>query len=514
MRKADMELVDQLVSSDEETRVASAAKLDELEERHFYDHRLIALGASHPWVAGLVAAAKETASPRVRLWAAQLLAVMNAPSADAAVVVASEAGADGDYAEDIVRHVCTYRRWVPQLDDVLRSIQKHPGDGVRSRLALHLAGSGELSQPDRRPLLHALMRDPSTLPRDHAVRALEHMPQLDSEDVSALLDVIALDAGSARSRAISLLAKMPDGPSRDAVDEAERQAVLRFDGVYAATRYELDADGEWSNWECLRFHADGRVEAIRLGPTGPAINRLRGRTLPTVASGEAIHAGARLAFNLEGPSAHVAYEGLIDGHLLQLTRTDRVTGTAEELQYAHVHVDWEATLTPEREARLARDDARESKRQAGLAKKRIPFPVPPPRSMLSAEVSKWYKQMSARLPMLAAGHETARERVQAAWEAKHLMRDVAAASLLDPALKKEFLATMDLPDREALLAMDESEAMARLLAFTRSQQCLFPRTSGDELGIRYWDGTQAWAMAETGWVRAEPSGKLRQSPAL
>jgi len=514
MRKADMDLVDQLASSDEQTRVAAAAKLDQLEERHFYDHRLITLGASHPWVTKLVAASRESSSPRVRSWAAQLLALMNAPTAEAAVVVASEAAADGDYAEDIVRHVCTYRRWVPQLDDVLRVMQKHPSADVRARLALHLAGSSELSQPDRRPLIHALMRDPSTRPRDHAVRALEHMPELESDDVGALLDVVALEAGGTRSRAASLLAKRPNGPGRDTVDHFARQAALRFDGIYAATRYELDVDGEWSNWECLRFHADGRVEAIRLGPLDPAINGLRGRMPPVVAWGKVTHDGARLAFALEGPRFHVAYDGVIDGHLLLLTRTDRVTGEVDETQYAHVHVDWDERLTPERQARLERDDAREAKRQAGLAKKRIPFPVPPPKSMLSSEVSRWYKQMTARLPTLVARHETPRERIQAAWEAKHQMRDVAAASLLDPALKKEFLATMDIPDRESLLAMNEGGAMARLLAFTKAQQCIYPRTSSDELTIRYWDGTRVWVMAESGWVLANTPDEMRKPPAL
>lgn len=499
MRKADAELVEQLISSDEAERVVAAARLDELEDEHFYHHRMISLGSSHPWIAALVAAWHASTSPRVRLWSAQLLALMGAATPEAAAVVASAAADEGDYAEDVVRHICTYRRWVPELDDILRTIHHHPSAGVRSRLALHLAGYSELCQPERRPMIHELMRDPSTLPRGHAVRALGHMPTFDADDVMALLDVIAMDA-DARAHAASLLAKIATLPGCDPAGFPKPKPALRFDGVYAATFGDLDAEGRWSEWECLRFYADGRVEATQPASLGPGMSLLRDRPLSPVAWGVATVTDDGMIFSLEGRRGVTAYTGVIDGHVLVLARTDGVTGKTVEVRYAHVHIVWDRKPTPERQARLERNDKREATRLAGLAKKGIPFPVPPPKSMLSASASRWYKQMTARLPSLVAGEATARDRIHAAWEVKRMMRDAAAAALLDPAIKPRFLATMDLPELDTLLALDEERAMTQLLAFTKTQQRAFPRTSSEETDIVYWDGVRVWVMAESGWV--------------
>lgn len=464
MRKADAALIDRLASPDEAEREAAAEALDGLANYYFHDHRLDEVRASHPWIAGLVAAWRDSNSPRVRLWAAQVLALVRAQTPEAAAAVASLATADGDYAADVAHYVCRHQWLLPDGIDIVRSLQHHPNDRIRMELAHQFSTTwpGVTYETDI-GMLRALMRDRSNLPRGFAVMAADRFDEHTTADIDALLDVVALSSGNTRAQAKSLLAKCLSHLGLDPSTFSPRRPTLQVNGVYVAERDELDIDGVWVSYECLRFTEDGQVILFATDESHKALAMqlhaglpARGRATALVVSDDHVE------FSVEAADSAISYAGTVDGDLLTLTRCHLVSGRTEVVEYRHLSVDWDREPTPEQKLRSARHAAVEAKRQAALAKKGVPFPAPRPKSMTASMATRWYMQMTARIPQIIEDVGDHADRLAMASHLKSSMRDHAAAALVDPSLKKEFVATMALPS---------------------DQERAFPATIGEAIGL-------------------------------
>jgi hypothetical protein len=90
-------------------------------------------------------------------------------------------------------------------------------------------------------------------------------------------------------------------------------------------------------------------------------------------------------------------------------------------------------------------------------------------------------QMTARIPQIIEDVGDHTDQLAMASDLQSSMSDYAAAALVDPNLKKKFVATMALPS---------------------GQQRAFPATIGEAIGLQYWDGKCVWEMTEAGWAPA------------
>jgi len=341
------------------------------------------------------------------------------------------------------------------------------------------------------PILRQLMLDSGTASID-AVQAMSNLDGLDRSDYEALLDVVNTSNGASRHYALELMAKLEKTrPDCAPATFAPRIPNLRTDGIYHASREELDHEGIWVSSACLRFFDDGSVHGFGTNEAPADFADRLPRLNRCDAQGSVIKTGGKIAFSLTGAMGTTDYNGEVDGTQLHLVSTHSATGKRIEETYHWTEVDWHAPLIEPvpLPARL-------------LKKKQVPLPFTPvrPKSMRASEAAKWYLQMLCRLPMLIAQEEDEAKRATLAWQIKDQMRNTAAAAMYDPALKKEFFAKLPLPALEEIQSLSPADAIGRLMTITKAEVRAFPGTVGEAIGLEYHLKGQVWVMTEAGWA--------------
>jgi hypothetical protein len=502
MLKTDAVLFNDLTSADDAVRIKAATKLEQYDSWHFKDHPLGGFSYDLAQIQSLLEGWKSTCSDLVKAWIAQALALTKTTTVEALALMADSLKLDGPCMERVAQTVYECRHRIPNGNDILRGLYSHPKSGVRWRCAMALQSLvfSKEQVADDLALMRRLLLDINETVRCEAAFAAKEvlsaqiMPGLGPEDYEVLLDVENIDSGAARVYARELMAKLEatvPGCRREAF--APREPLVRTEGIYHARRQELDVIGRWVASAFLRFFPDGTVHTFRTNEPPVVFLKRLPEKQAHVASGSFVKEGARLTFSCTGNEGHWRYEGHIDADKLHLGSVHTESGRRIEEVYcwAWTPPDWDVTPAPKA--------IKPTAKKGGL-----PFIPVKPRSMLISEAAKWYRQMLARLPLLL---ETtpADARLALAWETKRQLRETAARSLFDQALKKEFLATMPLPPLEELKALHGNDALQELFKITQAERWAFPGTLGEAIGLECWDGKETWVLTEQGWQRKEQS---------
>lgn len=532
MLKADIKRTEGLASTDDAVRMASAAAFARLKPRHFLSHPVGRYQPAPELVQALLAAWSATASPAVRMWIAQMLAMTGADTPEVFPVVLDSLSLDGEYLPARFAFVMQRRTRLPgKGKDTIRAYYRHRHADVRYMCAdalFSMQFGQELDYAEDIGMLRELMLDTNGTARLYAVQAAGKFGErLGTADFETLLDVVNVDSGAARQYAKDIIARM-DGvvPGCTVAAFAPRVPCLRHDGVYRTGRSELDAAGRWVSSGCLRFFPDGTVHAFGTDVAPADFQALLPLETLEVARGLVHTEGGRVRLDFGAEAGGLACEGEIDGDKLSLVRRDPATGAETRDNYVYWSVDW--AYRPPVESSDAADPAAtparkpRAKRAAAPAR---PFVAPKPRTMTESEAAKWYLQMVGRLPGMLDGAASAADRLALAWQLKQDMRAVACKAQYDPKLEAEFLARLPLPGLQQLLASAavgsgpgegaaEEAALRMLLAVTPAEVRAFPGTVGEAIDMQIDCNGQTFVMTEAGWAprEATQAGPAAQAP--
>jgi hypothetical protein len=261
----------------------------------------------------------------VKAWIAQALALTNTFTPEARKALVDALRFDGPYMQWVAAGVIDCRAHIPDGNEIVKSLHRHPNPMVRWRCAIGMRSMvfhKDFVYASDMPILRTLMLDTYSSVRHEAVMAAMDVSGRTPVDYETLLDVVNLYTGSARAYAKDLLAimeKIVPGCTPSAF--AAREPVLRIDGIYRTKRAELDADGVWVSSGCLRFFPDSTVNYFGTNVAPVHLPERLPGLAPSASHGVVDRTSANISFSVTGRPCAADYAGHIDGDELHLTCT-------------------------------------------------------------------------------------------------------------------------------------------------------------------------------------------------
>ena len=504
MLKADIARFIALASDDESARVAAAEGLAGLSWLHFDRHPVDSRKLPLDWPAAMAAAWGTTSSNVVRAWIAQVVALVQ-PVDDKPFepLLLDFLDVVGPYAYNVVRFVVVRSGGgQPGARERILALHRHRDPKVRSLLSARM-DYGLLSTvfdfATDIAIVRTLMLDPDGSVRQKALKiAGANVDRLTVDDFEVLLEAANVERASRRTSTLELIETLSSKLGCSAVDFAPRVPPLRTDGVYYTDVTELDHAGRWVAQRCLRFFPDGRVLAFGTDEAPVDLDNALSQGTRDGAQGVVRRDGDRVEFSVESAAGATDYLGRIDGDRILCASRDRGTNQQVDADYVFTFVDWDNPAP--------RAPAPRPKTPRGMAAEPLPFERVRPDSLRIADAAKWYLLMVGRLPVFTDGIEGHEQRLRRAWFLKSEMRKAAVKALYDPALGREFLAAMPLPELDEMLqaaAGDApmADALRLLTTITPAERRAFPGTLQECIGATMVGADCMYVMTEQGWQR-------------